>query len=112
MDYFEWIDFDQFDLIKNDNKQGAFSSIYSAIWMEGPKYNLDEEADSWNRSGPTKVILKRLDTNSQNMSKEFINQVSSIINNIYNKVIDMILIFIAGHIPPAFNCMLYSISNV
>ena len=69
------IDFDQFELIENTYKRGAFSSIYSAIWMEGPRLNLDEEADVWSRNGPTKVILKRLD-NSQNMSQEFVNQVS------------------------------------
>jgi hypothetical protein len=45
--------------------------------MEGPRWNLDEEAEVWSRSGPTKVILKRLD-NSQNMSQEFVNQVSII----------------------------------
>ena len=75
MDYLEWIEFDQFDLVENINKQGAFSSIYSAVWMEGPRWNLDEEAETWTRSGPIKVVLKRLD-NSQNMSQEFINQVS------------------------------------
>ncbi|RGB40778.1 hypothetical protein C1646_686976 [Rhizophagus diaphanus] len=73
MDYLEWINFDQFDLIENINKRGAFSSIYSAVWMEGPKWNLDEEAELWTRTGPIKVILKRLD-NSQNMDQEFINQ--------------------------------------
>jgi hypothetical protein len=77
MDYFEWIDFDQFDLIENINERGAFSSIYSAIWMEGPRWILDEEAEVWTRNGPIKVILKRLD-NSRNMSQEFINQVSNI----------------------------------
>ncbi|EXX57956.1 kinase-like domain-containing protein [Rhizophagus irregularis DAOM 181602=DAOM 197198] len=74
MDYLEWINFDQFDLIENINKRGAFSSIYSAVWMEGPKWNLDEEAELWTRTGPIKVILKRLD-NSQNMDHEFINQI-------------------------------------
>ncbi|GES95710.1 kinase-like domain-containing protein [Rhizophagus clarus] len=73
MDYLEWIEFDQFDLVENINKHGAFSSIYSAVWMEGPRWNLDEEAEVWNRNGPIKVILKRLD-NSQNVSQEFINQ--------------------------------------
>jgi hypothetical protein len=75
MDYLEWIEFEQFDLIENIKKRGAFSSIYSAIWTEGPRWNLDEEVEVWTRSGPMKVILKRLD-NSQNMSKEFIDQVS------------------------------------
>jgi hypothetical protein len=62
-------------MIKNINKRGAFSSIYSAKWIEGPGWNLDKEAELWTRNGPTKVILKRLD-NSQNMSQDFINQVS------------------------------------
>ncbi|POG80239.1 kinase-like domain-containing protein [Rhizophagus irregularis DAOM 181602=DAOM 197198] len=73
MDYLEWIDFDQFDLIENINKRGAFSSIYSAVWMDGPKWNLDEKAEIWTRTGPVKVILKRLD-NSQNIDQEFVNQ--------------------------------------
>src|SRR5436190_12046389 len=47
MDYLEWIDFDQFDLIENTNKRGAFSSIYSAVWMEGPRWNFDEAAEVW-----------------------------------------------------------------
>ncbi|PKY37913.1 hypothetical protein RhiirA4_497810 [Rhizophagus irregularis] len=73
MDHLEWIEFDQFDLVENINKRGAFSSIYSAVWMEGPRCNLNEEAEVWNRNGPIKVILKRLD-DSQSMSLEFINQ--------------------------------------
>ncbi|PKY14498.1 kinase-like protein [Rhizophagus irregularis] len=55
MDYLEWIDFDQFDLIENINKRGAFSSIYSAVWMDGPKWNLDEKAEIWTRTGPVKL---------------------------------------------------------
>ena len=47
MDYLEWIGFDQFDLVENTKKRGAFSSIYSAVWMEGPRWNLDEEAEEW-----------------------------------------------------------------
>src|ERR1051326_4763089 len=35
-DYLEWIEFDQFNLVQYTNKRGAFSSIYSAVWMEGP----------------------------------------------------------------------------
>ncbi|CAG8748376.1 1438_t:CDS:1, partial [Funneliformis caledonium] len=73
LDYLEWIDFDQFVFVENINKRGAFSTIYSALWMEGPKWKLDEEAEIWNRNGPIKVILKRLD-NSQNMSQEFVKQ--------------------------------------
>jgi hypothetical protein len=75
IDYLEWIEYDQFEMVENIKKRGAFSSIYSAIWMEGPRWNLDEEAEVWSRNGPTRVILKRLD-DSQNMSQEFIDQVS------------------------------------
>ena len=75
MDYLEWIEFNQFDLIEFTNKQGAFSTVYSAVWMEGPRWNLDEEADVWSRNGPIKVTLKRLN-DSQNMSQEFLDQVS------------------------------------
>ena len=71
MDYLEWIDFDQFELIENTYKRGAFSSIYSAVWMEGPRW---KEAEIWTRNGPIKVVLKRLD-NSQNINQEFVNQV-------------------------------------
>ena len=42
-DNLEWIDFDQFDLVVNTNKRGAFSTISSAIWLEGPNWNLDED---------------------------------------------------------------------
>ncbi|RIA89750.1 kinase-like domain-containing protein [Glomus cerebriforme] len=72
-DFLEWIDFDRFDLVEYTNKKGAFSSIYSAMWLEGPRWKLDDEAEIWTRSGPIKVILKRLN-NSQNLSQEFIDQ--------------------------------------
>ncbi|RGB27530.1 hypothetical protein C1646_673910 [Rhizophagus diaphanus] len=36
MDFLEWIDFSQFDLIKYTGKEGSFSTIYSALWMECP----------------------------------------------------------------------------
>ena len=55
MDYLEWIEFDQFDLVENINKRGAFSSIYSAVWMESPRWNLDEEAEIWTRNGPLRL---------------------------------------------------------
>ncbi|GBB86630.1 hypothetical protein RclHR1_01300015 [Rhizophagus clarus] len=28
------------------------------IWMEGPRWNLDEEAEVWSCTGPIKIILK------------------------------------------------------
>ena len=65
MDYLEWINLNWSKIL---TKQGAFSSIYSAVWMEGPNWNLDKEADLWSRSGPIRVMLMRLD-NSQNISQ-------------------------------------------
>ncbi|CAI2181647.1 4483_t:CDS:2 [Funneliformis geosporum] len=73
VDYLEYIKFDQLVLIKYMNKGGAFSTIYSAIWIEGPRWIWDEAADEWTRNGPIKVALKRIN-NSQNMSEEYINQ--------------------------------------
>jgi len=74
-DYLEYIDFEGFDLVKNTNKHGSFSTIYSAIWLEGPRWIYDKDAEQWTRNGPIKVALKRLN-NSQNMSEEYLNQVS------------------------------------
>ena len=74
-DCLEFIDFEQFDLLQNTNKGGAFSTIYSAIWLEGPRCIWDEDAEQWTRNGPIKVALKRLN-NSQNMSKNYLKHVS------------------------------------
>ncbi len=74
-DYLEYIDFEQLDLIKNIHKSGIFSTIYSAIWMKGPRWIWDEDAEQWIRNGPIKVALKRLN-NSQNINEEYLNQVS------------------------------------
>ena len=46
---------------------GGFSSVYSALWMEGPRWNWDDGGQEWTRAGPMTVSLKRLD-NSQNIS--------------------------------------------
>src|SRR6266498_1904693 len=76
VDYLEFIDFEQFDLLENTNKGGAFSTIYSAIWLEGPRWIWDEGAEQWTRNGPTKVALKRLN-NSHNISEqEYLKHVS------------------------------------
>jgi hypothetical protein len=78
MGFLEWIDFSQFDLIKYTGKEGSFSTIYSALWMEGPLWIRDDAAGIWSRGGPTKVILKRLN-DSKDLSDQFINQVRYII---------------------------------
>uniref|UniRef100_U9U708 Protein kinase domain-containing protein n=1 Tax=Rhizophagus irregularis (strain DAOM 181602 / DAOM 197198 / MUCL 43194) TaxID=747089 RepID=U9U708_RHIID len=73
VDYLEYVNFDQFDLVEDVNKEGAFSTIFSAVWMEGPRWVWDEEAEKWTRNGPVKVALKRLN-NSQNISEEYFKQ--------------------------------------
>ena len=62
-DFLEWIDFNSLELIEDTNQRGALSTIYTAIWLEGPKQNLDRETRTWSRNGPTTVILKRLERN-------------------------------------------------
>ncbi|PKY41854.1 hypothetical protein RhiirA4_416992 [Rhizophagus irregularis] len=56
MDFLEWIDFSQFDLIKYTGKERSFSTIYSALWTEGPFWNWDKAASIWSRGGPTKEV--------------------------------------------------------
>ncbi|CAI2161969.1 5679_t:CDS:2 [Funneliformis geosporum] len=73
LDYLEYIDFDQLILVENTNKGGAFSTIYSAFWLEGPRWIWDEEADQWTRNGPIKVALKILN-GSSSMNEEYLSQ--------------------------------------
>src|SRR5581483_9789227 len=72
-DYLEWIPFEKFEMVKYIGS-GGFSSVYSALWMEGPRWNWDDGAQEWTRAGPMNVALKRLN-NSQNISSSYINQV-------------------------------------
>ncbi|CAI2162828.1 9119_t:CDS:2 [Funneliformis geosporum] len=73
LDYLEYIEFNQLVLVENTNKGGAFSIIYSAFWLEGPRWIWDEEAEQWTRNGPIKVALKRLN-NSLSMSEDYLKQ--------------------------------------
>ncbi|CAG8652353.1 8657_t:CDS:2, partial [Ambispora leptoticha] len=71
-DYFEYIPFDKFELVEF-HKAGTFSEIYSAIWLEGPKWDWNEDIQAWSRGGPIKVALKKL-KNSQNLSEQFLEK--------------------------------------
>ncbi|GBC32689.2 hypothetical protein RIR_jg12083.t1 [Rhizophagus irregularis DAOM 181602=DAOM 197198] len=62
-------------LTRHTQLNGRFSSVYSALWMEGPRWIWDDGAQEWTRAGPMNVALKRLD-NSQNISSPYINQVT------------------------------------
>jgi hypothetical protein len=72
-DYLEWIPFEKFEMVKYVGR-GDFSCIYSALWLEGPRWVWDDGAQEWTRSGPMHVALKRLD-NSQNITTSYIDQV-------------------------------------
>ncbi|GBC32659.2 uncharacterized protein OCT59_007008 [Rhizophagus irregularis] len=65
-DYLEWIPFEKFEMVKYIGK-GRFSSVYSALWMEGPRWIWDDGAQERTRAGPMNDALKLLD-NSQNIS--------------------------------------------
>jgi len=71
VDYLEYIDFEQIDLIEKTNK----SRVFKAIWMEGPRRIWDDDAEQWTRNGPTKVVLKRLNK-PQNINEEYLKKVS------------------------------------
>ena len=72
-DYLEWIPFEKFEMVKYIGR-GGFSVVYSALWMEGPRWIWDDGAQEWTRAGPMNVALKRLD-NSQNISSSYIDRV-------------------------------------
>ena len=69
---FEWIPYNQFSDIKEIGK-GGFSTVYSAIWKDGP-LEYDKDEDKHKRSLNKEVALKCL-YNSQNITNEFINEV-------------------------------------
>src|SRR5437762_2347451 len=72
-DYLEWIPFEKFEMVKYIGS-GGFGCVYSALWMEGPRWIWDDGAQEWTRAGPMNVALKRLD-NSLNISSSYIDQV-------------------------------------
>ncbi|CAB5385973.1 unnamed protein product [Rhizophagus irregularis] len=87
-DYLELIPFDNFEFVKY-NGSGEFNSIYSAIWMEGPRSNWNNTFKEWTRTGPIKVALKRLG-NSLNMSSSYVDRVIILMLNdsyFYSKII-------------------------
>ncbi|CAG8544546.1 3562_t:CDS:2 [Scutellospora calospora] len=75
VDYLEWIPFDDFDFTKY-HARGAFSVVYFGIWIDGPRYILDDDSQDWIRSGPTKCALKRIE-NSQSMSQEYLENIKN-----------------------------------
>ncbi|RIA89656.1 kinase-like domain-containing protein [Glomus cerebriforme] len=74
---FEWISYNQFNIIKEIGK-GGFATVYSAIWNDGPLRYVKE----WKRRSDKKVALKCLH-NSQNMINEFLNEIRAYSMNKY-----------------------------
>jgi len=70
---FEWIPYSQFDNIKEISKD-SFTTIYSAIWKDGPLYYCFYENEYERRAGNKKVSLKCF--NSQYLTDDFFNEVS------------------------------------
>ncbi|GES83245.1 kinase-like domain-containing protein [Rhizophagus clarus] len=69
---FEWIQYNQFDDIKEIGK-GGFSTVYSAKWKDGPLvYNVNEKI--YNRDSNKVIALKCLH-NSQNVTSKVLDEV-------------------------------------
>ena len=68
---FEWIPYNQFDNIKEIGK-GGFSTIFSAIWRDGPLYYINERLK---RYSPSKKVALKCLFNSQDIAVEFLNEV-------------------------------------
>ena len=73
--FLEWIPFNRFIDIKQIGK-GAFSKVYSAIWIDGKSRYSKQNDGNWVKSdsGPMKVALKMID-DSQNISERYLSEV-------------------------------------
>ena len=69
----EWIPYSELSEIKFLAK-GGFSTIYEAIWLDGPIKNWSDDKNEWFRISNKKVILKHLDKSSD-LNNEFLNEV-------------------------------------
>jgi len=69
----EWIPYNKFKNIKYLDK-GGFSTIYIAIWLDGPIEKWDYNEKKFIRRNNQTVVLKSLNKSS-NLSEEFLNEV-------------------------------------
>ncbi|RGB37843.1 kinase-like domain-containing protein [Rhizophagus diaphanus] len=70
---FEWIPYDsQLNNIKEIGK-GGFSTVYSAIWKNGP-LEYDEDKKTYNRD-PNRVIALKCLHDSKNITDKFLNEI-------------------------------------
>ncbi|CAJ0745752.1 17493_t:CDS:2 [Entrophospora sp. SA101] len=70
--YLEWIPFENIEL-RQFKSEGGYSAIYSAVWLEGPKWIYDEASEDYTRTGPTKVALKRFNNLNSITVKKYLN---------------------------------------
>ena len=69
----EWIPYNRLENIKYLDK-GGFSTIYEAIWLDGPIDNWDDKEKKLIRISNQKVAIKSLDKSS-NLNDELLNEV-------------------------------------
>ncbi len=69
----EWIPYNRFKNIEYFDK-GGFSTVYKAIWLDGPIEYWSDYEKKWIRSNEKTVALKSLDKSS-NLNEEFLNEV-------------------------------------
>ena len=72
----EWIPYNKFKDIKYLDK-GGFSTIYKAIWLDGPFRNWNENENKLERVNNKKVALKCLNESS-NLNEEFLNVLNEV----------------------------------
>ena len=69
----EWIPYNRLENIEYLDK-GGFSTIYEAIWLDGPIKRWNNNEKQWIRYNDKKVALKNLEKSS-NLNNEFLNEV-------------------------------------
>ena len=69
----EWIPYNKFKNIEYLDK-GGFSTVYKAIWLDGPIYYWNKNENKWIRKNNIAVSLKNLNESS-NLNEEFLNEV-------------------------------------
>jgi len=72
----EWVSYDQFKDVQFIAK-GGFSTVYEAIWIEGPIKCWNNKKQKYDRNANKKVALKKLN-NSNNLTSKELNEVHKI----------------------------------
>ena len=69
----EWIPYNKFKNIEYLDK-GGFSTVYKAVWSDGPIIKWSSNEEKWIRRNDKTVSLKNLNESS-NLNEEFLNEV-------------------------------------